>query len=80
METALNKIAEQGLLGVLLVLALWALYRLFKKYEEVQEKRVQEGLAYQRDAQEGSHILETLTEQVRDFKSYLEGRNNASRH
>lgn len=46
METLLSKLAEHGVIALLLALAIYAIYKLFEKYEQTQEKRANEGLTY----------------------------------
>lgn len=42
MDVALQKLAENGLLGILLAVSIYAIVRLFRLYTETQEKRIVE--------------------------------------
>lgn len=46
MEQLLLKLAEHGLVALLLALALYALYKLFLRYEAVQKARIDDAVAY----------------------------------
>ncbi len=67
LDSVLETILKQGLVGAVLVLALFMLYRLVIKYDEVQEKRIAEGLANQK-------LMGELTQSVRDLTRTLQGR------
>ena len=66
METVISKIAEHGVLGLITALTIAALYKMFKLYEDVQEKRIEEGLAYQADSREITQLLKNLTDRFHE--------------
>lgn len=84
MEHLLGKLAEHGIVALLLALSLWALYKLFNKYEAAQQARISDATTYAEklsgalDVVEGVknervELLEMLRTALRDAGAHPRG-------
>lgn len=65
-ETAVDKLLNQGLLGALLLLALFAIWKLYSQNQAIQEKRISEGQA-------NLKLIEGVTQALRDLTNVHRG-------